>query len=124
MNQTSVGMSNTISTPRKAQSSAGDLKLTRTSPHRSHRNFAMSEKDLPVGLVQLDTISLLALDDRESSESSKLFRDCAEDGYFFLDLRGTLIVEDYNRPLSISKEYSEQSLEAKSLDDASSDAFG
>ena len=73
----------------------------------------------------LPSISLAALLSRDDAAVEAVGKACEEHGFFYLDLSGVNgMTEDWAALLSLAKQYFEQPLEVKNLDDRHSDTWG
>ena len=75
--------------------------------------------------MQLSSLSLLGLENRDARETRRLFEACSNDGFFYLDLREhKALLSDYETLLDFMKKYFDQALDEKMKDDHKSDTTG
>jgi isopenicillin N synthase-like dioxygenase len=76
-------------------------------------------------ISQLSSLSLSRLEDNNPEESKRLLEACAQDGFFYLDLRDhKQLLADYEALLEIMKHYFDEPLDQKMKDDRKSDTIG
>ncbi|EPE34348.1 Clavaminate synthase-like protein [Glarea lozoyensis ATCC 20868] len=75
--------------------------------------------------TQLSSLSLSRLEGNNAEESKRLLEACAQDGFFYLDLRDhKQLLVDYEALLEIIKQYFNEPLDQKMKDDRKSDTIG
>jgi hypothetical protein len=75
--------------------------------------------------AQLPSISLAALFRRDNAAAEAVGKACEENGFFYLDLNGVnTMTKDWMTLLGLAKQYFEQPLEVKKLDNCHSDTWG
>jgi len=82
----------------------------------------------PKETIQLETIDLSRLSQRDTTEVSKLLKTCEEHGFFYLKLAGgndeSAILQDWEHMLSFTKRYFDLPTDVKMLDHRNNDTTG